>query len=99
MNRAEELANEYADFLRSPRWHEIKLAIFERDRHICQACGRRPSKFNLTVHHLTYRFGFDAPFWVLQTVCKDPCHERLHARKLGFVDRWDPDLKEAYDCI
>jgi hypothetical protein len=41
----------YDDYLRSPRWQELRESALERDGHRCRFCNRN---FRLAVHHRKY---------------------------------------------
>lgn len=79
---------EYEAFRRTRRWHEIRVRVAARDQNQCQACLVRRPSWQLELHHLTYRYGLDAPYFALIAVCRD-CHRRLHAAKNGCTDPWD----------
>ena len=78
-------------FYRTPEWVALRNARLALDNYTCQACGRQRPVYQLTAHHLSYRYGLAAPLFELVTVCKDPCHRRFHASKEGFTDPWCPE--------
>jgi hypothetical protein len=78
---------DYGEFLRSsPEWRAIRQKVLARARFICEACLSAQAE---QVHHETYEFGSIPPAFLLHAVCR-PCHERLHAIKLGKRDAWCP---------
>lgn len=82
------LRADYARFCReSPEWSELRNMVIERADGVCEACLVNRA---VTAHHLTYEKGPLPPAWELRAVCKQ-CHARLHARKKGTTDEWDPD--------
>lgn len=67
----------YAEYLRSPRWAELRKETIKRDGDCCNVCGGEQS---LHVHHGTYaRLGAELP-GDLVTLCS-PCHFAYHHRK------------------
>jgi len=72
----------YSEKLKDPRWQKKRLAVFERDKWRCQACGEE--ELTLAVHHLRYVPGKEP--WEynnndLLTLCEN-CHEtEYHYRK------------------
>lgn len=87
-NAAYERDREREDYLRwcqtSPEWHALSAKVMWRSRGWCEACLEQKAT---TVHHLTYRYGKLPPAWELRAVCR-PCHDRLHADRLGLSDEW-----------
>lgn len=68
----------YTEKLKDPRWQKKRLEIFERDRYVCQICGRTTRE--LQVHHWIYRKGmepWEQPNEDMITVCKN-CHQAIH---------------------
>lgn len=71
---------DYAAYLESEHWQELRQQVIERDGWHCRRC-HRPDY--VQVHHLTYaRLGRER-LDDLVSLCKD-CHERTHA------DGWKP---------
>ena len=64
---------EYARYLRSPKWRAKWRAVMNRDKGKCRFCGRKASQ----VHHLTYARIFREEQYDLVSVCKS-CHNLLH---------------------
>ena len=64
----------YAEYLRSPRWAEIRQGVMKRDAHTCVFC-KSPGE---QVHHVVYPkvIGTEEPA-SLVTVCRR-CHHILH---------------------
>lgn len=69
--------------LQDPRWKEKRKQIVERDKYICQCCGKRGEP--LDVHHRYYRPNrepWQYPDWSLETLCRQ-CHGEFgHDRDL-----------------
>lgn len=81
----EDRRKEYAEFLTSDEWEDIRAKMLYYANNICQACGVNQAT---QVHHLTYKYGKSPPMWCLKPVCFS-CHERLHSS----CDEWyDPRL-------
>ena len=72
------LKENYAKFLKSDYWIEVRDKVIERDDNTCQKCG---SKTNLHVHHKTYKNHFKKHLNLqdLITLCKK-CHEKEHEK-------------------
>lgn len=66
---------EYAVFMASARWAQLRKAALIRDNHVCQGClVRRATQ----VHHRDYsRFGGGEMLFDLISVC-DQCHDAIH---------------------
>lgn len=64
---------EYARYLKSPKWRSKWKAVMERDKRKCRFCGRTA----VQVHHLTYARIFNEMSYDLVAICKE-CHELLH---------------------
>lgn len=65
---------DYKEYLRSERWYTKREQRKRLDNYTCQRCG---SRYNLQVHHRTYkRRGFEA-MEDLETLCKQ-CHRKEH---------------------
>lgn len=70
--------NNYADFLKDPRWQKKRLEILNRDNFKCRAC--KDDLNTLHVHHLCYKNNLKP--WEykdedLITLCEN-CHKALH---------------------
>lgn len=76
------LTNDDSPFIRSG----YREAILKRDKHICQACGKRKHRMNLEVHHIIPRAqgGSNHPC-NLVTLCLQ-CHD--HEDWYGHVRRY-----------
>jgi 5-methylcytosine-specific restriction endonuclease McrA len=63
-----------------PRWRDLRLVIFTRDRFKCQMCGKVNGNMReLTCDHVEPHRGDEALFWDeanLQTLCTSPCHNQ-----------------------
>jgi len=61
----------YSEYLKSPVWKSIRLAVLRRDRWLCQVCG----KGAFQVHHLCYNRGvlLGKDLGSLRSLCRD-CH-------------------------
>jgi len=72
----------YIDYLKSPRWQELRSQRLKIDGYKCQRCGR---PFDLQVHHLYYPIdlGTEDPYRDLITLC-DYCHEIIEHQKKEF---------------
>lgn len=66
----------YHEYLRSDKWREIRHAVLERDRHLCQGCLATEAT---CVHHKTYDNIYDELAFQLVSLCKN-CHDKLHDR-------------------
>lgn len=73
----------YAEYLKSPRWAEIKNRHYAaRSNAVCAYCG---GKTRLSVHHLEYgKIATDLPDYLI-TLCDD-CHVYSHAIHFAFPD-------------
>jgi len=67
---------EYAAYLQSDHWKDIRQRALVRDRFLCQGCLRDKAT---EVHHLTYAHRGDELLFELISLC-DPCHERAHSK-------------------
>jgi hypothetical protein len=76
-----ERTAEYAEFLRTPEWKQLRVRVLERSPW-CEACLLCEA---VEVHHVSYRSGWLPPAWELRSVCQK-CHDRLHAGE----DEWNP---------
>lgn len=99
------VSQEYSDYLRSPRWQQLRSERLKIDGYKCQRCGR---PFDLQVHHLFYpaELGTEDPYRDLITLC-DYCHEIVEHQKKEFSqekkcawqERRDFDLHRIYRTI
>ena len=67
------LKEEYARYLKSPKWRAKWQAVMKRDGYKCRFCGKKA----VNVHHLTYARIFNEQPYDLVAICKS-CHETLH---------------------
>jgi hypothetical protein len=67
---------DYAHYLHSPAWRQLRSHVLERDRWRCRQCG---SPESLNVHHVRYGPLDATPLGWLMTLC-DSCHRALHHR-------------------
>ena len=82
----------YQELLLDPRWQEMRLRVFDRDKWTCQEC--RCTKLDgrpFHVHHKRYRplaAPWEYPMDELETLCED-CHAKTHgiARK-KYIGGW-----------
>lgn len=65
---------EYAAYLESDHWKNLRAAKIKRDGAACKDCGS--TRF-IQVHHLNYRNIFDVILDDLKVVCR-VCHEKIH---------------------
>lgn len=65
---------QYQEYLRSPKWAEIRALVLYRDNGMCRGCGKRRG---CDVHHLSYAHLYDEFLFELVTVCRS-CHDRWH---------------------
>ncbi len=75
--------NNYADYLKSPLWIQIRTDVLRRDKYLC-FCGKR-AQF---VHHVSYsrRVLEGSDYFSLISICKS-CHqlaETDEGKKLSF---------------
>lgn len=64
----------YKAYLETPKWREKSMLVLEREKYVCQACGKRRAS---QAHHLSYEFMGHEPLFQLVAVCKS-CHDHLH---------------------
>ncbi len=64
----------YYDYLKSKKWAQIKLDLYELRGKQCEVCE---SKQNVQVHHLTYKNVFKEESKDLVLLCK-VCHRKEH---------------------
>lgn len=70
-----ELRNmDYADYLKTPEWKDIRGEVLRRARYRCQICN---SDYGLHVHHRTYENRGDEDLSDLTALCSD-CHRIYH---------------------
>ncbi len=74
---------DYAEYLQSPEWAQIRARVLARDDYRCQDCGRG---CDLHVHHLTYEDVGSEHHWQLITLC-ETCHFDRHAN--SFQRAWN----------
>lgn len=67
----------YYEYLKSDHWDEKKHEIMERDKHICQICGK-PA---FDVHHLTYRHRDKEFNFELVALCRQCHYNEYHPEK------------------
>jgi 5-methylcytosine-specific restriction endonuclease McrA len=73
--------DKYNAYLLSPAWRALRAKVLQRDKLVCQGCGRPGAATQ--VHHLTYDRVFREMMFDLVSVC-DACHKAIHAdRKEG----------------
>jgi 5-methylcytosine-specific restriction endonuclease McrA len=97
----------YAQKLLDPRWQQLRLKIFERDKWTCRICAK--SNKTLHAHHVHYHPLADGPWdydeQTIITLCSD-CHADEHSRlniakanfllllaKKGYIKAWD------FECL
>lgn len=70
---------DYNEYMLSPEWKEKRIAVAQREDHVCQMCGQKVLvKYH--IHHKTYaRFGHE-DLNDLMFLC-EPCHAKLHREK------------------
>jgi hypothetical protein len=68
---------EYALYLKSPKWNTKRKEIFKDRNGHCERCKIDVSKIIYQVHHKTYKNIFNEPNEDLELLCK-PCHEKEH---------------------
>lgn len=61
------------------KWKEVRKEVLERDKYICQRCGKKIHRGNARVHHITYDDYFDPDTMI--TLCQD-CHLKKHETPL-----------------
>jgi 5-methylcytosine-specific restriction endonuclease McrA len=80
---------DYATYLKSSQWREIRRQALAWAFHRCERCGSKPT--DLEVHHLTYERLGDEHLHDLEVLCP-PCHlaadaEREAKREREFYNR------------
>ena len=70
---------DYNEYMLSPEWKEKRIAVAQREDHVCQMCGQKVLvKYH--IHHKTYaRFGHE-DLNDLMFLCEQ-CHSKLHRDK------------------
>ena len=93
----------YADDLKSPRWQEKRLRVFERARFRCERCGS--TEDTLHAHHKVYLKGrkpWDYEDILLECLC-DTCHGDVHdeMEQLGLIVARQPTamLPDLMDAV
>ena len=76
-NRLKTFKSRYFDYLKSKKWAQIKLDLYESRGKQCEVCE---SKRNVQVHHLSYKNVFNEEPEDLILLCKN-CHEKEHGIK------------------
>lgn len=68
----------YAEYLKHPRFLEIRAQVFERAGGLCERCGKRPPT---EPHHLRYPpwGAFDVPENLI-AICHQ-CHCDIHGKE------------------
>lgn len=70
----------YAEKLLDPRWQQLRLRVFERDRWTCRCCGSKDKTLN--AHHPVYHPLAEGPWDYddesIITLCSE-CHSDEHA--------------------
>lgn len=87
-----ERREEYAEYLRSPRWKEIRDRVLQRAGHRCEGCGDAAAR---EVHHLTYEHVFGEFLFELVALCPS-CHRRWHGIA---VPPWDDPHAEDVAAV
>lgn len=64
----------YALYLKSKKWQDVRAVRLKKDSYTCQICGR---KFELRVHHVNYNRVGDERTGDLITIC-ERCHNDIH---------------------
>jgi len=69
----------YSEKLLDPRWQQMRLRVFERDKWTCRCCGKADKTLN--AHHPVYRPYAEGPWDYdvneLVTLCAE-CHSDEH---------------------
>ena len=70
----------YSERLLDPRWQQLRLRVFERDKWMCRVCAGKEK--TLHAHHVQYHPYAEGP-WdydieTIITLCAD-CHSDEHA--------------------
>lgn len=75
--------NKYKKYLLSKEWAQLKVDLFDYRGRICEKCS---SKYNLHVHHLTYKNIFNEEPEDLIILC-DKCHKTAHGNKPKTINK------------
>jgi len=78
--KKEKWMQEYNKYLQSPEWHEKRMCVLRRDKHLCQCCLNAMAT---QVHHKSYEFvdlNGSEPAFDLVAICT-PCHEKIEQMK------------------
>jgi hypothetical protein len=79
---------EYADYLKTEHWAQLKLALYAKRGRTCMACS---SKKRIQAHHVNYRHPItDCTSDDLMPLCRE-CHEAVHETKLDAECAQLPD--------
>lgn len=73
--RSQEWWRQYADYLASPKWQNIRRQVLDNAGGICIYCRTRPA---VQVHHETYERVGHENNEDLSAVCVE-CHQQLHS--------------------
>lgn len=65
----------YRIYLKSDKWHRMRMKVLTRDKFRCQQCDRGATQ----VHHLTYERVGNERMEDLMSLCKD-CHKEIHGK-------------------
>lgn len=77
---AQDQDQQYAEYIRSPAWRQLRQQALEAAGHRCQKCGISKWSATLEVHHLTYdRFGQER-LTDLVVLCES-CHQNADAER------------------
>ena len=80
---------DYAQYLQSDHWKEVRLKRLKIDENACAICK---SKNNLNVHHISYKnLGNEDVETDLITLCH-PCHAMLHRVKVQSQEQYESFL-------
>lgn len=79
----------------APELAKWRIAVYQRDKHICQHCGAKPR--DIHAHHIKPLADFPALALDIAngiTLCV-PCHEKVHGRTFGTPSQFP---KHCIDC-
>lgn len=71
------LAAEYATYLASDKWQELRASVMSRSQGQCELCEERSAD---DVHHLTYQSIGNEKLEELIAVCRE-CHSAIHGKE------------------
>jgi len=78
-------------------WETLERQVFKRDSYICQRCGKRFNKYDLSVHHLIPRSeGGSNDLRNLITLCRK-CHDIVELTKPTFDEIFNYRLGKGKD--